>query len=247
MQLSMCSSAASSLWHAAQLCGDSCLRVIAGITSASCSTPAGVQVTDAIKQYVEEKITKAVHNYTHNIKKVDVTLSARGGDTGTRGARQQKVDVTITTMRSGVVRVEDAEGNLYASIDLVCDKVARKLQKLKERMIAQGNWPGRAGPRVNTEEEDFKEYIDNLLVETMIKSYSEEEMRDVELSAPQAGLPDTVVRSKIVNCDPMTTEEAIEAMEAVGHDFYMFRDMQSKGIQVVYKRQNGGYGILVPQ
>ncbi len=35
-------------------------------------------------------------------------------------------------------------------------QVARKLQKLKERMIAQGNWPGRAGPRVNTEEEDFK-------------------------------------------------------------------------------------------
>lgn len=37
--------------------------------------------------------------------------------------RQQKVDVTITTLRSGVVRVEDAEESLYASIDLVCDKV----------------------------------------------------------------------------------------------------------------------------
>lgn len=36
----------------------------------------------------------------------------------------------------------------------------------------------------------------------------------------------------MVNCDAMTTEEAIEAMEAVGHDFYMFRDTQSKGIQV---------------
>jgi ribosomal subunit interface protein len=206
-------------------------------------------VTDAIKQYVEEKITKAVHNYTHNIKKVDVTISARGGDTGTHGAKQQKVDVTITTLRSGVVRVEDAEESLYASIDLVCDKVSRKLRKLKERMIDQGSWPGRAGPRVNTEEEEFKEYMDNLLVETMTKSYSEEEMRALELSAPVSGapLPDTVVRSKVVNCDPMTTGEAIEAMEAVGHDFYMFRDTQSKGIQVVYKRQNGGYGVLVPQ
>lgn len=44
-----------------------------------------------------------------------------------------------------------------------------------------------------------QEYLDNLLVETMIKSYSEEEMRDVELSVPQAGLPDTVVRSKVGN------------------------------------------------
>lgn len=44
--------------------------------------------------------------------------------------RQQKVDVTITTMRSGVVRVEDAEESLYASIDLVADKIARKLKKV---------------------------------------------------------------------------------------------------------------------
>lgn len=48
---------------------------------------AAAQVTDAIKQYVEEKISKAVHNYTQNIKKIDVTLSARGGDTGTHGAK----------------------------------------------------------------------------------------------------------------------------------------------------------------
>jgi ribosome-associated translation inhibitor RaiA len=44
--------------------------------------------------------------------------------------RQQKVDVTITTMRSGVVRVEDSEESLYASIDLVADKIARKLKKV---------------------------------------------------------------------------------------------------------------------
>jgi ribosome-associated translation inhibitor RaiA len=70
--------------------------------------------------------------------------------------RQQKVDVTITTLRSGVVRVEDSEESLYASIDLVCDKVSRKLRKVKERLISQGAWPGKGGPRLNTEEEEFK-------------------------------------------------------------------------------------------
>lgn len=40
------------------------------------------------------------------------------------------MDVTITTMRSGVVRVEDAEESLYASVDLVADKIARKLKKV---------------------------------------------------------------------------------------------------------------------
>ena len=57
------------------------------ILTVLCVCTAAAQVTDAIKQYVEEKISKAVHNYTQNIKKIDVTLSARGGDTGTHGAK----------------------------------------------------------------------------------------------------------------------------------------------------------------
>ena len=44
-------------------------------------------VTDAIKGYVEEKIARAIHNYQHTLKEVDVTLSARGGDTGTHGPK----------------------------------------------------------------------------------------------------------------------------------------------------------------
>lgn len=51
-------------------------------------------------------------------------------------------------------------------------------------------------------------------------------------SSPSAGAAAWCWAVQVVNCDPMTTQEAIEAMEAVGHDFYMFRDLQSKGIQV---------------
>lgn len=61
-------------------------------------------MTDAIKSYVEEKLTRALANYAHTVKEVDVTLSARGGDTGTHGKKEQKVDVTVFTLRNGVVR-----------------------------------------------------------------------------------------------------------------------------------------------
>jgi putative sigma-54 modulation protein len=54
--------------------------------------------------------------------------------------REQKVEVTIHTLRNGVVRVEDAEENLYAAIDLVCDKIERKLTRTKEKAIAKGRW-----------------------------------------------------------------------------------------------------------
>ncbi len=44
--------------------------------------------------------------------------------------REQKVDVTVYTLRNGIVRVEDSEETLYASIDIVCDKLQRKMVKV---------------------------------------------------------------------------------------------------------------------
>ncbi|KAF8056827.1 PSRP1 [Scenedesmus sp. PABB004] len=228
-------------------------RVARGVTVAAAAAAQAVKitiqgrrlpVTDAIKTYVEEKISKSVANYAHAIKKVDVTLSARGGDTGTHGAKQQKVDVTITTLRAGVVRVEDAEESLYASIDVVCDKVSRKLRKVKERLMAQGTWPGRGGPRLNTEEEEFKEYMDALIVETLVMPPD-----DAPADGPGAkAMPPAVMRTKVISCDPaMSAGDAIEALEAVGHDFYVFKNSGAGNqIQIVYKRESGGYGVLVP-
>lgn len=48
--------------------------------------------------------------------------------------------MTITTMRSGVVRVEDSEESLYASIDLVSDKIARKLKKVNQAVLQLPMW-----------------------------------------------------------------------------------------------------------
>ncbi|KIZ04436.1 30S ribosomal protein 1 [Monoraphidium neglectum] len=210
-----------------------------------------LEVTPAIRQYVEEKITRAVHHYSGGIKHIDVTLSARGGDTGTHGARQQKVDVTIHTVRSGVVRVEDAEASLYASIDTVADKVTRKLKKMKDLAIHKGTWPGRAGPRDNSEEQEYKEWLESVAVETMTASFDEEQTRAAELvhlsRGAASGIPDSVLRSKVLRVDAMPVDDAIDAMEAVGHAFFLFRDAKSGDVNVVYKRAAGGYGVLVPE
>lgn len=204
-----------------------------------------LEVTDAIRSYIEDKITKAIENYSHTIKELDVTISARGGDTGTHGKKEQKVEVTIYTLRNGVVRVEDTESTLYSAIDLVCDKIERKLTKVKERAISKGRWPGKAGPKEAVEEESFEEYKREIITET--RAWDREEQVSKQFAELNKSYPAEVLRKKVVDLDPMTADEAIDAMEAVGHDFFVFREMESDSVQVVYKRESGGYGVLIPR
>jgi ribosome-associated translation inhibitor RaiA len=54
----------------------------------------GLQLTDAVKNYVEEKVGNAVHNHGNLVKEVDVRMSVRGGETG-RGQKLQRCEVGI--------------------------------------------------------------------------------------------------------------------------------------------------------
>lgn len=203
-----------------------------------------LEVTDAIKNYVQDKISKACVNQAKEIKEVDVTLSARGGDTGTQGKKEQKVDVTIKTVRNGVVRVEDVESTLYAAIDVVCEKIERKLTRVKERAIAKGKWAGRAGPK-GGEDQEYNEYMAEVISES--KVFDQQEALRKKFAELNKEFPAEVRRTKVIELDPMTVDEAIESLEAVGHDFFVFREMETDSVQIVYRRQAEGYGIIIPK
>ena len=63
--------------------------------------------------------------------------------------------------------------------------------------------------------------------------------------APQ--LPEEVVRTKYFSMPPMTVQEALEHLQLVDHDFYMFRNSSTDEINVIYCRNHGGYGVLQPK
>ncbi|MEO1299239.1 MAG: sigma 54 modulation/S30EA ribosomal C-terminal domain-containing protein, partial [Cyanobacteria bacterium J06636_16] len=60
-------------------------------------------------------------------------------------------------------------------------------------------------------------------------------------------LPEEVVRSKYFAMPPMNIQEALEHLELVDHDFYMFKNVDTGEINVVYERNHGGYGLLQPR
>lgn len=180
--------------------------------------------------------TQAVHNFEGSVKSVDVKLSAAGNHG--RGAeahhqREQTAEVTVYTLRHGVIRVEDTEDDLYAAIDLVTDKLKRKMGKIKEKAVQRNLWPGRGGTKGG----------DNIV--DHLPSSDEEDLPTNGVAAPP---PPEIVREKVVLLDSsMAAEEAVERLENVGHSFFVFKDKADGVVKVVYRRRTNGYGLLIPQ
>jgi putative sigma-54 modulation protein len=55
-----------------------------------------------------------------------------------------------------------------------------------------------------------------------------------------------VVRRKQIELIAMNEEEAVEQMELLGHDFFVFYNGEKSAVNVLYRRENGGYGLLEP-
>ncbi|HEY9906184.1 MAG TPA: ribosome-associated translation inhibitor RaiA [Thermosynechococcaceae cyanobacterium] len=178
-----------------------------------------IEISSALREYVTQKIEKAVSHFQNLTIEVDVTLSVARNP---RINSKQIAEVTIY-LNGAVVRAEESSESLYASLDLVADKVSRKLRKYKEKRQAQSQAP------VKTADALSDQPVADLLHDR----------------APE--LPPQVLRTKYFAMPPMTVQEALEQLELVDHDFYMFLNSETQEINVVYERNHGGYGVIQPR
>ena len=201
-----------------------------------------MDVTDAMKEFITEKVTKSLANYDAVLREVDVTVSVAGNhgkkSSEAHHQRSQKVEVTVYTKRHGVVRVEDTEDDLYAAVDLVVDKLKRKMVKMKEKSVQKNTWPGRGGTKGGVK-------IDQVLQSTLGDSTDEEDEYTID-DIMSNGLGDIVREKILILSEAMSPAEAVEQLEAVGHDFFVFVDSKDGGMKIVYKREHHGYGIIIP-
>ncbi|MDJ1183477.1 ribosome hibernation-promoting factor, HPF/YfiA family [Roseofilum casamattae] len=182
-----------------------------------------IEITDAIREYVHQKVEKAVSHFSNLTTEVDINLSVARNP---RINPKQTAEVTIYA-NGTVIRSEESSEDLYASIDLVADKIARRLRKYKEK-----RYNNKHKPKEAIEVLDLVEESDN--IEDLIGDRTPE-------------LPSDVVRTKYFAMPPMTVDEALEQLQLVGHDFFMFRNSQSGEINVIYERNHGGYGVIIPR
>lgn len=125
-----------------------------------------------------------------------------------------KVEITIFTKEMDF-RAEVKNADLYAAVDLAVDKLEGQMRKLKTRI----------------ERKKETDSLGRALAFENIKDYEEEE-------------PDEVVRTKSIRLEPMSIDEAVTRMEALGHSFFMYLDEEDDEIAVVYARVDGGYGVI---
>jgi len=125
-----------------------------------------------------------------------------------------KVEITIFVPQM-TLRAEVENADLYAAVDLAIDKLEGQMRKLKTRM-------NRGAERENLGKSIAFEQI-------------EEEQKNDE---------DVVVRAKSYYLTPMTLEEAIIRMDALGHTFFVYLDKEDDRISVCYVRNDGGYGVI---
>lgn len=197
-----------------------------------------LELSDNVRSYVEEKVGKAVTKHSHLVREVDVRLSARGGQLG-KGPKLRRCEVTLFTKRHGVIRAEEDAESLYGSIDLVSSIIQRKLRKVKDKVSDHGRHMKGFNRSKVREPEPIRITREDIL---------EEEME----TAPPVSVEDDdfieeVVRTKYFDMPPLTVTEAVEQLENVDHDFYAFRNEETGEINILYKRKEGGYGLIVPK
>ncbi len=170
-----------------------------------------IEVTGAIREYVEKKLSKLEKYFE------DTSNSTAHVNLNVYSDKNSKVEVTIP-LPYLVLRAEETSPDMYASIDLVTDKLERQIRKYKTKLNRKSR------------EKGFKHME---FVPTEDPKQAEKEDKKFE-----------VVRTKSVSLKPMDVEEAILQMDMLGHDFFIYEDAETEGTNIVYRRRDGRYGLI---
>lgn len=177
-------------------------------------------VTEALRQYAEEKIGHTMRVMDISPLNAEVVLYVERNPANPRPA---VCEVTLRT-KGHIIRVEEHEEDMYAAIDVASAKVVRQLRKYKTKVIDKKLRPavGKKPAKVVAEavEPDFDQLMEELNGD------------------------DSILRIKEIEFEPLTEEEALINIDLLGHDFFAYTDRDSGMVNVLYRRDDGGYGLL---
>lgn len=197
-------------------------------------------ISDSFRAHIEDKIAK-VEQLAPRAQRVEVHVAHE------KNSRQpetsERVELTVVA-KGPAIRAEAMASDKYAALDLAWAKLVERLRRARDR-----NKVPRAGHhrKESTAEALAKMPVADSLVpdEGQAINANESANNDQTNGRIKAeGDSPVVLREKTFNGAPIGIEEALNRMELVGHDFYLFIDEESSKPSVVYRRKGWSYGVI---
>ncbi len=183
-------------------------------------TGRGVEVTAAMRAYVEEKL-QAATNVVDIPMEAEVVLRVEHNPSN---PVPQVVEITVR-VKGAVVRVCEAAVDMYAAVDLAADRVSRQLRKYKTRVVDRRQRGAAPAPEASVDLAD--------LIEPVAEPQEEEDSEEI-------------LREKLIEFTELSVDQALLQTDLLGHDFFVFTNKDTGDVNVIYHRKDGGFGILKP-
>ncbi|QEO08580.1 ribosome hibernation-promoting factor, HPF/YfiA family [Protaetiibacter larvae] len=201
-------------------------------------TGRNVGIPDRFEDYVTEKADK-VELLAPRALALEVRLCRHHETNGTAG--DDRVELTLIGP-GPIVRAEAGAGDKYAAFDLAYDKLVERIRQAKDRRkvhrgqhrptsLREAATGGFSGVDITPASVEVIEKLATGSI-PVVADEDEQEWSPV------------VIREKVFPAELMTAEEAVDRMELVGHDFFLFVDARTDRPSVVYRRKGWDYGVI---
>lgn len=192
-------------------------------------TGRNVLVTDAMQQYAIDKISK-IDRFSNRVVDVNVVMDIQKLD--------QRVDI-IMKVDQIVVRSSASSEIMYSSIDKAVDRLKSQLSRYKRRI--------REHQIKGTTAVDISEIIVAPSAEEEIATFNDEIVSDTTAQELGKYAPHKIVSKETRPLKTLNYSEAIMKIELSGDDFMVFRGEEDKKLKVIYRREDGNFGVIEPE
>lgn len=187
-----------------------------------------VHVTDAMKAYAEEKLSK-LERIGNRIIDVNVTMDIQ--------KVEHKVDIVMKYGHT-LIKSQGSSTDMYASIDKAVDKLQSQLRRYKRRLKDHHakEYPVMQIPMVVYQMDATDEHDINAQIES-----------ENEKKLHETFFPHKIVRSETQSLKILTDDEAIMKIELSGASCIVYRSEQTRKLKVIYRLEDGNYGVVEPE
>jgi putative sigma-54 modulation protein len=172
-----------------------------------------------VTERIQQYVDKKVSKLDHYLNGIDETRVDLAYVKSARSAADRQVAQITIRGRGFILRAEERKDDIFAALDAVVDKMQRQIERFKgKRHHGRGDGASTA----------------EITAEPMVE--------EVESNGP------VIARRKTFTLVPMDEQEALEQMTLLGHeDFFIFYNVNSNSINILYHRRDGSYGLIEPK